>query len=96
MAALHILFMGNPPFVCPDWSPCRPSYLGTGWVSSQVKNKSMHVEKCLFGGLKTNNGVCIHGFKVELFKVISNRLSRFRNETDTFSLWYTNSTVTKV
>ena len=107
--SLRILFMENPPFVCADWSPCRPSYLGADWSSDSnlgnlsywtpiSSNHSKHTGKCLFGGLRTSNGVCIHGFKVELLKVIIDKLSRFWNLStwDTISLWYTNSTITEV
>ena len=91
---LQVVFMDNPPFVCPDWSPCQPSYPGHGWKALNTS------EACLFGGLRTLNGVCIHGLKVELFKMLVSRLSGFGNDSmltwDAISLWYTNSTITEV
>ena len=95
---MQVLFMDNPPFVCPDWSPCHPSYIENGW--KYALNTSD--EGCLFGGLRTRNGVCIHGLKVELFKMLVSRISGFGNGSmllltlDAVSLWYTNSTITEV
>lgn len=30
-SALQVLAMDNPPYVCPDWSPCPPAYPGSEW-----------------------------------------------------------------
>ena len=86
---LQVVFMDNPPFVCPDWSPCQPSYLEKGWKYASDDGVS-----CLFGGLRTRNGVCIHGLKVEMFKMLVSRISSFGNGS--ISMWYTNSTITEV
>ena len=96
--------MDNPPFVCPDWSPCQPSYLENGWkyaINTSDDNDD-DASSCLFGGLRTRNGVCIHGLKVEMLKMLVSRISGFGNGSmllltwDTISLWYTNSTITEV
>ena len=39
--SLQIVLMENPPYVCPDWSPCQPAYIGAEWTeNSNLKNLS--------------------------------------------------------
>jgi hypothetical protein len=33
---LRVLVMENPPYACPDWSPCQPAYAGSEWVENST------------------------------------------------------------
>ena len=35
---LKVLVMENPPYVCPDWSPCQPAYAGYDWLENSTLN----------------------------------------------------------
>jgi hypothetical protein len=56
--------------------------------------------QCLYGGVRTDNNVCVHGYLIELLKHLLNKLFESGDGAvkgwDDISLWYTNSTVTKV
>jgi hypothetical protein len=56
--------------------------------------------QCLNGGVRTENGVCVHGFLIELLKHLVNQLIESGDGTakdrGDISVWHTNSTITKV
>ncbi len=93
---------------------CRIS-LGIHSISHSRKFKVHHIHgnivcafddmntfpgQCLNGGVRTENGVCVHGFLIELLKLLVDKLIESGDDSakswGDVSIWYTNSTITKV
>ncbi len=53
---LQILVMENPPYVCPDWSPCQPAYAGAEWTENSTL-KSLQAWKSKSKDLLPGNAI---------------------------------------
>ena len=77
--SLEIVAIESPPFVCTDQLPCKPAILPTSYQGD-----------CIYGGLKTRNGNCIHGYLIDLISVASSQ----GMANVSFNLWHTTSKIT--
>ena len=77
---LSIVAIESPPFVCLGTSPCRPIIL----TKNFVRNTS---DGCAYGGIMSQNSGCVHGYLIDLVKV----LSQYKQQNVTFELWFTTS-----
>jgi hypothetical protein len=78
--SLNIVAIESPPYVCTEEVPCLPA----------IMPSYEETTGCLYGGIKTVNGICVHGYLIDLIRVISSR----QNANISFKLWLTTSILT--
>jgi hypothetical protein len=83
--SFNIVSIESPPYICTEEVPCPPAF------NALRESTSESGSDCLFGGTKTVDGVCLHGYLIDLLRVISSR----QNANVSFKLWLTTSTVTR-
>jgi hypothetical protein len=78
--SLNIVAIESPPYICTEAVPCLPA------IMPSYEERA----DCLYGGTKTVDGICVHGYLIDLIRVISSR----QNANISFKLWLTTSIVT--
>ena len=61
---LNIVALESPPFVCNERLPCAPN------IKRQPED-GQGTPGCLYDGIKTQTGECIHGYLVDLLQALS-------------------------
>jgi hypothetical protein len=82
-AAFNIVAIESPPFICTELLPCAPAI-------ERDDEPGHGAQVCSYGGIKAQNGECLHGYLIDLLLVLS------APETGnlSFNLWHTTSIVT--
>jgi hypothetical protein len=63
-AKLNIVAIESPPFVCTEDLPCAPAMERTPEIGQGTPG-------CLYEGVKTQSGVCLHGYLIDLLKALT-------------------------
>jgi hypothetical protein len=81
-AVLNVVAIESPPFICTELLPCAPAIEADDEAGQG---------NCIYGGIRAQGGVCLHGYLIDLLLV----LSAPDTGNMSFILWHTTSSVTK-
>ena len=82
-AKLNIIAVESPPFVCNERFPCPPAI-------DRQPEAGQGTPGCIFDGIKTQTGECVHGYLIDLLQALS--ASKAGNFS--YNLWLTTWSVT--
>jgi hypothetical protein len=82
-AKLNIVAIKSPPFVCNELFPCAPAI-------KRAPETGQGAPGCLYDGIKTQTGECVHGYLIDLLQA----LSAPKAGNFSYSLWLTTWSVT--
>ena len=65
LRSLEVLVLDSPPFTCRDAAPC---------YSAASPNPQQTADGCRGGSRLTKNGVCVHGFNIDLLEQLERNI----------------------